>query len=1168
MSLKYLYSLFFLLFLCSGLSAQNLSNYFSDTILVSADSLVIHQNSIIGSSFEVFFFDEQKVDTLLYEFSLTQNIVCFDESLLNEKLILKYRVYPFSFRNRLFTNDYNKYKNDRDATGFLINTRQFAPTDLGNFVDFGKLNYTGDVSRGLSFGNGQSVNLNSSFNLQLAGMLTNDIEIKAAITDNNIPIQPEGNTANIQDFDKIYIQLAYKSHFMKVGDFDLKSTDSYFMKFQKSLQGLSYWGTQKISDHYVFNAKANVSVSKGKYVLNNLDAEEGNQGPYQLTGANGETFIVVLSGSERVYLDGKLMQRGASNDYTIDYNLGEIRFTPNRLITKNLRIKVEFEYSDNSYFRYLVHLNAGVQNKIWGFDANFYSEQDIKTQALSQDLSDDKIKTLQNIGDSTSQAFYTGVTAVDFVNDRVLYQKKDSLVNAAMVSFYDYATDSSLALYALNFSFLGQGKGNYIPKESVANGRVFEWVKPNADGSLNGSYEPVVLLVTPKQKQLFTAQLDLKPTNTTKLSTEFALSKQDVNTFSKIDNADDLGFALLLKAEDTRMLTKDSVNRLVLNAQYEFKETRFLALERYRNIEFARDWNINSSSNVNEHLGIFSLKYLNLNKASVAYKLSFLNQNTLYTGFENELAASYSHKGYEFSTTTKWLNTTSNILGEKTNFIRPKIDFSKSFRKLKNWQIGLNAFHEINKKTNFTSDSLLNTSFWWQDYTIYIASPDSLKSRVQFSYNLRYEHVAKNKAFEKAFLRANTFSLEGAFVAKRNHNLSWNVNYRNLQQDSLLNSSDDLEHFYLGRINYRFNYLKGVFSGNSLYEIGSGREQKIQYNYLEAPDGQGNYAWQDINENRIQELNEFYVSAFENDNRFIRIINNSLEFQAVNSTLFNQSLQINLKKIWFNKKGLKGFLARFSNSTNIALSKKIFAGKAVSIVQILNPISFSSAQDTLLVSNSNLIRNTLFFNRNSNLYAFDYTFNYNENIGLLTSGFEKRLLTTHALKARWNMSKKFSLIAQYLNGLKRNDSDFYFDKKYEYILNELETSLSLLLNKVFRIAVNYRYAFRSNPQFENGGQFAVVNETGVEVRYSKAGNFSVQTKFRYASVAYNDDMFVNEQLQIDMLQNLQNGNNYIWSISFDKTIAKNFQFSLVYDGRKTGLSKIIHTGRAQVRAIF
>ena len=98
-------------------------------------------------------------------------------------------------------------------------------------------------------------------------------------------------------------------------------------------------------------------VAKGKFATIEVPPIENVQGPYRLSGPNGEQFIIVLANSERVYLDGRLQTRGFDADYTIDYNLAEVTFTPRHLITRNSRIRIDFEYSDLNYARSLFALS-------------------------------------------------------------------------------------------------------------------------------------------------------------------------------------------------------------------------------------------------------------------------------------------------------------------------------------------------------------------------------------------------------------------------------------------------------------------------------------------------------------------------------------------------------------------------------------------------------------------------------------------------------------------------------------------------------------------------------------------------------------------------------------------------------------------------------------------
>lgn len=504
----------------------------------------------------------------------------------------EYRVFDTRLNAVTKHLSYDSIMNYFIGQPYVYNDNSFRQSD--RFFDFGTINYTGSFGRGIAFGNSQDAVVTSSLNLQLNGFLADSIEIAAAITDNNIPIQPDGTTQQLNEFDRIFLQFKKKTWALSLGDIDIRQNKSFFLNFYKRLQGAAFETTSNIAPHVSNTSLLSGSIAKGKFTRNILQGQEGNQGPYRLQGANNEFYFVLLANTERVYIDGELLQRGEDRDYVINYNTAEITFTPKRMITKDSRIQIEFEYADrnylnaNLYFSNLTNFNNKLRVTVSAFN-----NSDAKSSPINQTLDPNQKIFLRNLGDSINNAFYKIASPDTFSTGKILYKKIDTTFNNGLVhdSVFVYSTSADSAMYSLSFADVGVGKGDYLPDFNGANGKVYRWVAP-VGGVKQGQFDAAVFLVTPKKQQLVSVLVDYDISKKTNISTELAYSNYDINTFSNIDKADNKGYAAKIKLTNQKDFDGSKKLKLLTDAGFEYVDQRFKPLERLRNVEFLRDWGL------------------------------------------------------------------------------------------------------------------------------------------------------------------------------------------------------------------------------------------------------------------------------------------------------------------------------------------------------------------------------------------------------------------------------------------------------------------------------------------------------------------------------------------------------------------------------------------------
>lgn len=1166
-------SVFFLLI--SGFVSAQFPTSFRRVELPARDTLFLDSLTIRSETFRLFTPKGDTISADFYRLNPLRGYVIPDYSrmrsagMLSDSLIVEFKVYPFAFSGVYQNRKPPPFRGIRvspDSLYFWTFTKpDFAG---GNVFRFDGLDKNGSLSRGVSFGNTRDLAVNSSFNLQLSGFLGDSVSIRAAITDENIPVQADGSTYRLQDFDKVFIEIGYRQHRLTAGDFYVTRPNAYFLNVYKKAQGLQI--KTAFPNSAIFKngkpkgeirVQAAGAISRGKFAVNRFNGVEGNQGPYRLTGNEGETFITILSGTERVYIDGELLKRGRENEYVIDYNTAEIVFTPARQITRDRRIVVEFEYSDRNYGRLLYQVNNEWDLGRFKYRLNVFSEQDLRNQPLQQTLTTDQKSLLAAVGDSLGKAVIPSAVFTDFNPDEILYALKDTLINGIADSVYVYSTQPDSARYRVFFSFVGQGEGRYVQTQTTANGRVFRFV-----GTGNGSYEPFTRLIAPEAHRMITFGTEFSMTKNLTAEAEVAYSHRDINTFSPLDSRDNGGYAFRVKLNHLiplkRKGSEKADDHFRWQVNYEQVERTFSPFVRFRNVEFSRDFNLGALRPVgHEFIPGLEWEYTREGLGKISYSAQGFMKGADYAALRNQLETRLAKKGWVFQT---WASAVfSGGTGGRFSFLRHRTRLSKSF---KVFTLGLVGEDERNL---IRSDTLRRDSYMFNDWEAYISNTDSSGIKWRVYYRFRLNHRAGQEQLGRADLGHNA-GLEFSWNRNPAHTLKTLVGYRRLQILNAALSAAPGDQSALGRIEYTGRWAKGAVFWNTYYEIGSGLENKRQYAYFPVINGQGTHYWDltlDYNGNGVPDLDEFQPAQFNGQGNYIKVFTPSGEYVKTYDTKVNQTLNLRFPTKWGSGNAVQKFFSKFFWQNIYSLDRKTQSNR---FTDVLNPVDSRVADSALITLNSTL-RSSLFFNRSSGKVGFEFSYKELKNKILLTNGIESRQTRSYAAKSRINISTFLTLNVELEAGNRAQFSPWLRNRNFDLEYYVAEPRLVFQPGIEWRITAAYQYKSRFNRRKEEqgvitGGEKAVLHSASLEGNWNILKKGLITGRFSLLHVAFNG--LTNSALGFEMIEAFAPGINGSWALNVQYNIGQNLQLTVNYDGRIGRNLAPVHIGGMQVRAFF
>ena len=774
------------------------------------------------------------------------------------------------------------------------------------------------------------------------------------------------------------------------------------------------------------------------------------------------------------------------------------------------------------------------------------------------DFSQQELRLLSSVGDNPELATIPRIDSVAFDQNRILYAKiteidqfGDSLV------FYHYSTDPAIAHYELGFSQVGAGQGDYRRSNQLSNGTVYEYV-PRLNGLPQGDYSILSQLPLPDSKRMVTAGTRIKLNEHEKVYTEVALSSVDENLFSEFgdDNNHGLGMKVGLQSEGRESsLFKGYIMKG--QTEYEYNSTNFNFIDRFRYIEFDRDWGLSQQALENaaseqffragfgfekDALNRFDYLFYLRNRQNVLNGTQHVANWNLQLGSKIRLRQEFFRlNSKQDSLTSEWTRYLGDV-SYNSKFIVPGYQFSLDQNALRNAE----------------TDSVVSTAMNFQQHLVYLRSNDTL------SYSFRVDAAwREDKAPFAGELQKDTRAFTSNFTFKKQwtqHSLGSTFTYREIEY---VQRDLQSELTVMGKLDYQGSLGKNLIRNEISYAIGNGRELQREFVFLPAPNGDGTHTWRDDNGDGVQQLNEFYLAINPEEKQYIKIFVPTDTYIQAYTSILNYRIQARFPENWKTEGGLRSFLHRFSNTTSLSVEKKVTSDD---FVDRINPFVGGVDREDVL-SLRQVIRSSFFFNRASAKYGFDLTYFDSQFKQLLSGGFEDLIQKDWKLNTRYNFTGQTTLRILAGTGNRQSNSDYLDNRNYTISQNQIGPEFSWQPTPYFRTTATYTYTGKVNTANLEFDEKARLNQIGLDFRLSRAVKTTITSTLNLIQIDYNG--IANSAVGYEMLQALTPGTNVTWNVNWLQKIGEGLQLNLVYEGRNSqGLDRIVHVGRMQVSALF